>query len=55
MKKHTSCFGISFFYYLCTESTINHTIMDIGKVIKERRAFFAGQLVDLARGSAESD
>ena len=29
-------FRISISSYLCTESTINHTIMNIGLVIKER-------------------
>ena len=48
MKKHTFCFGISFFYYLCTKSTINHTLMDIGKVIKERRALLGISQQDLS-------
>ena len=35
-------------YYLCTESTINHTSMDIGKTIKERRALLGISQQDLA-------
>lgn len=34
--------------YLCTESTINHTLMDIGKTIKERRALLGISQQDLA-------
>lgn len=37
-----------FFYYLCTQSTINHTLMDIGKVIKERRALLGISQQDLS-------
>lgn len=35
-------------YYLCTESTINHTCMDVGKVIKERRALLGISQQDLS-------
>ena len=48
MKKHTLCIGNRFFYYLCTQSTINHTLMDIGKVIKERRALLGISQQDLS-------
>ena len=34
--------------YLCGESTINHTLMDIGTVIKERRALLGISQQDLA-------
>lgn len=34
--------------YLCTESTIKHTLMDIGKVIKERRALLKISQQDLS-------
>ena len=35
-------------HYLCTESTINHTLMDIGNTIKERRALLGISQQDLA-------
>lgn len=38
----------NFFYYLCAQSTINHTLMDIGKVIKERRALLGISQQDLS-------
>lgn len=38
-------------HYLCTQSTINHTSMDIGKVIKERRALLGISQQDLAEYS----
>ena len=34
--------------YLCTKSTINHTLMDIGTVIKERRALLGISQQDLS-------
>ena len=35
-------------YYLCTKSTTNHTSMDIGNTIKERRALLGISQQDLA-------
>ena len=35
-------------YYLCTKSTINNTLMDIGNTIKERRALLGISQQDLA-------
>ena len=35
-------------YYLCIKSTINHTSMDIGNTIKERRALLGISQQDLA-------
>ena len=35
-------------YYLCSKSTINHTLMEIGKVIKERRALLGISQQDLS-------
>lgn len=35
-------------HYLCTKSTINHTSMDIGNTIKERRALLGISQQDLA-------
>lgn len=40
--------GFIFSYYFCTQSTINHTLMDIGKVIKERRALLGISQQDLS-------
>ena len=37
-----------FFYYLCTQSTTNHTLMEIGKIIKERRALLGISQQDLS-------
>ena len=34
--------------YLCTESTINHTLMNVGTVIKERRTLLEISQQDLA-------
>ena len=34
--------------YLCTQSTINYTLMDIGNIIKERRALLGISQQDLA-------
>lgn len=35
-------------HYLCTESTKNHTLMNIGNTIKERRALLGISQQDLA-------
>ena len=35
-------------YYLCVKSTIKHTLMDIGLVIKERRALLGISQQDLS-------
>ncbi len=35
-------------YYLCIKSTIKHTLMDIGLVIKERRALLGISQQDLS-------
>ncbi len=40
------CFGK--YCYLCTRSTTNHTLMDIGNIIKERRALLGISQQDLA-------
>ena len=39
---------IKFSSYLCVKSTINHTLMDIGTVIKERRALLGISQQDLS-------
>lgn len=36
------------FYYICAKSTINHTGMDIGMTIKERRALLGISQQDLS-------
>lgn len=43
-----------FFLYLCAQSTINHTLMDIGKIIKERRALLGISQQDLSDYSGVS-
>ena len=40
--------GIEISYYLCIKSTIKHTLMDIGLVIKERRALLGISQQDLS-------
>ena len=35
-------------YYLCTKSTINHTLMNVGTIIKERRALLGISQQDLS-------
>ena len=40
--------GIEISIYLCTKSTIKHTLMDIGLVIKERRSLLGISQQDLS-------
>ena len=40
--------SIENYCYLCTRSTINHTLMGIGNIIKERRALLGISQQDLA-------
>jgi len=40
--------GIEISFYLCAKSTIKHTLMEIGLVIKERRALLGISQQDLS-------